>query len=122
MVELKQPVSLHSAVLRLHHQLHFGASRVDSLHLLMQVLKASEHVWPAGAASARGRADIAAIAIASRSAFTAQPCNRYLIKNASLFSFPAFISSRIQRGVAPRPAHVSFGFFLLRYFGATLRP
>src|SRR5215510_13278031 len=48
--------------------------------------------------------------------------NRYLIRKASFFSFPAFISSRIQRGVAPRPAQVSFGFFLLRYFGATLRP
>ena len=39
-----------------------------------------------------------------------------------LLSLRAFISSRIQRGVAPRPAHVNFGSFLLRYFGATLRP
>jgi hypothetical protein len=46
----------------------------------------------------------------------------YLIRKASFLSFPAFISSRIQTGVAPRPAHVSFGSFLLRYFGATLRP
>src|SRR5262245_38184827 len=46
----------------------------------------------------------------------------YLIRNASFLSFPAFISSRIHTGVAPRPAQVSFGSFLLRYFGATFRP
>src|SRR5262249_22902401 len=46
----------------------------------------------------------------------------YLIRKASFLSLPAFISSRIQRGVAPRPAQVSLGFFLLRYLGATLRP
>src|SRR5262249_55073377 len=46
----------------------------------------------------------------------------YLIKKASFLSLPAFISSRIQRGVAPRPAQVTFGSFLLRYFAATRRP
>src|SRR5262245_65398972 len=47
---------------------------------------------------------------------------RHLIRNASFLSLPAFISSRIQRGVAPRPAQVSFASFLLRYFAATFRP
>src|SRR5690348_14664248 len=46
----------------------------------------------------------------------------YLIRNASFLSLRAFISSRIQRGRAPRPAQVSFGSFLLRYFGGTFRP
>jgi hypothetical protein len=44
----------------------------------------------------------------------------YFIRNASFFSFRAFISSPIHHGMAPRPAQVSFGSFLLRYFGATL--
>ncbi len=44
-----------------------------------------------------------------------------MIRNASFFSFRAFISSRIQRGVTPLPAQVSFGLFLLRYLGATLQ-
>src|SRR6185312_8078147 len=46
----------------------------------------------------------------------------HLMRNASFLSFPAFISSRIQRGVAPRPAHVSFGSLRLRYFAGTFRP
>src|SRR5262249_40181153 len=46
----------------------------------------------------------------------------YLIRKASFLSLPPFISSRIHRGVAPRPAQVSLGSFLLRYFAATLRP
>jgi hypothetical protein len=33
-------------------------------------------------------------------------------------SLPAFISSRMQRGVAPRPAQVNSGSFSLRYLGA----
>src|SRR5215469_15145893 len=48
--------------------------------------------------------------------------DRYLIKNASFFSFRFFISSLIHRGVAPRPAQVSVGFALLLYLGGTLRP
>src|ERR1700730_496113 len=46
----------------------------------------------------------------------------YLIRKASFFSFLAFISSLIHTGVAPRPAQVRFGSFLLRYLGATFRP
>src|SRR4030081_985126 len=46
----------------------------------------------------------------------------YLIRKASFFSLRAFISSRIQRGVAPLPAQVSLESFLLRYLAATLRP
>src|SRR5262245_57806311 len=49
-------------------------------------------------------------------------CSRYLIKNASFLSFRFFISSLIQRGVAPRPAQVSLGLALLLYLGATFRP
>ena len=40
----------------------------------------------------------------------------YLIRKFSFLSLVPFISSRIQIGVAPRPAQVSFGSFLLRYF------
>src|SRR3981189_1580575 len=46
----------------------------------------------------------------------------YSMRKASFLSFPPFISSFIQRGVAPRPAQLSFGSFLLRYFAATFRP
>src|SRR3981189_1868200 len=46
----------------------------------------------------------------------------YFMRKASFLSLPAFISSRIQRGVAPRPAQVILESFLLRYFAATLRP
>src|SRR5882757_8313053 len=46
----------------------------------------------------------------------------YLMRKASFFSFLAFISSRIHTGVAPRPAQVRLGSFLLRYLGATFRP
>jgi hypothetical protein len=48
--------------------------------------------------------------------------DRYLIKNASVFSLRFFISSLIQRVVAPRPAQMSLGFALLLYLGATFRP
>ena len=41
-----------------------------------------------------------------------------MLAGASFLSLPAFISSRIQRGVAPLPAQVTSGSFLLRYFGA----
>src|SRR3954468_23859693 len=41
--------------------------------------------------------------------------------NSSRF-FPFLISAASQRGIAPRPAHVSDRFFGLRYFGATFRP
>src|ERR1700731_4640059 len=50
------------------------------------------------------------------------PVGDHLMRKASFLALPAFISSRIHLGVAPRPAQVSLGFFLLRYFGATLRP
>src|SRR3982074_2738630 len=50
------------------------------------------------------------------------PPTGYLIRKASFFSLRAFISSRIQRGVAPLPAQVSLESFLLRYLAATLRP
>jgi hypothetical protein len=43
----------------------------------------------------------------------------HLMRKDSLVSLVPFISSRIQRGAAPRPDQTSFGFFLLRNCGAT---
>jgi hypothetical protein len=44
-------------------------------------------------------------------------CHAFTIKNASGFSFSSFISSRIQRGIAPRPDQVSSRFFFERCVG-----
>ena len=44
------------------------------------------------------------------------------ILKSSFLSLVPFISSFIQPTIAPRPLHVSFGFFLLRNCGATFLP